>query len=320
MKAFGSLAACAAWLISSTAIIVVNRTILVEKQFPYPMAVASMGMAVSGIAGFIVCDILRLVPPVKEMSVETYLWRVIPVGVAQGLAGWLSNGLYIYLTLSFIEMARATLPLFTMIALHFSGLETPTLSMVKAVVLTTVGCAVAAYGEVHLSFMGILEAGRLVMIQFMLIGLEYHPLQGIKLIAPGAVGSLLLLSSIYELPSMVANNAGRIVLDNLPLFATAACLGLVVNLMSMTIIKLSSATTLKVLAAVRGPLVVLSGVILLSEVVTGIEAVGYMIALAGFTWYQQIKIQQDMGKSKQEEPTKKDEDRQLLLSPNLGFK
>ncbi len=47
----------------------------------------------------------------------------------------------------------------------------------------------------------------------------------------------------------------------------ACTLGLAVNWLSNLVIKISSATTVKLLAAVRGPLVVLSGVMLFAETV-----------------------------------------------------
>ncbi|GFH30069.1 TPT domain-containing protein, partial [Haematococcus lacustris] len=69
------------------------------------------------------------------------------MGAAQGVAIWLSNKLYTLLTVAFIEMARAMLPLITLAALWLASLETPTLEHIKAVSLTGVGCAISAYGE-----------------------------------------------------------------------------------------------------------------------------------------------------------------------------
>ncbi len=56
--------------------------------------------------------------------------------------------MYFYLTVAFIEMSRASLPVTTMVALWLAKLETPTAAVIRAVCLTAVGCAVAAYGEV----------------------------------------------------------------------------------------------------------------------------------------------------------------------------
>jgi hypothetical protein len=59
-----------------------------------------------------------------------------------------------------------------------------------------------------------------------------------------------------------------IVARHLPEFAAAATLGLAVNFLSNLIIKTSSATTVKLLAAVRGPIVVLAGVLMFAETVS----------------------------------------------------
>eukprot|EP00798_Chlamydomonas_sp_ICE-L_P019399 gene19399-26052_t len=298
MHTVATLAACASWVIASTSAIVANRVILVEKDFPYPMAVASMGMAVSGIAGIIACDVLKLAPPVTDLSPKYYFTRILPVGVAQGIAGWLSNTLYLYLTVSFIEMARASLPLFTLLALHFSKLETPAIAGVKAVCLAAMGCCIVASVEVHLTVVGIIFL--LSSLLLLLVGSDYHPLQGLKLISPGAVVCLLVMSAVSELPSMIVSGAGSVVLANFPLFCTAASLGLIVNMLSMVIIKLVviikllSATTVQVLASVRGPLVVVLGALVFKETVTGLEVVGYAIALTGFIWYQHGKLQQTL--------------------------
>jgi hypothetical protein len=48
----------------------------------------------------------------------------------------------------------------------------------------------------------------------------------------------------------------------------------------------------QVLAAVRGPIVVLLGVMLFAEFVSVLEFVGYSIALAGFVWYNFAKVAQ----------------------------
>ncbi|GIL76150.1 hypothetical protein Vretimale_5718 [Volvox reticuliferus] len=293
-KLFGALGACLLWLTCSSSIILVNKYIMVDLKFKYPMAVAAMGMGFASVATYVYCDLLKRVPPTIGVDTKFYWTRIFPVGACQGLTLFLGNQMYFYLTVAFIEMSRASLPVTTMVALWLARLETPTSAVIRAVCLTAVGCGIAAYGEVHLTLVGALlaasnlsmESLRLVMTQYLLVGCDMHPLQSLKYIAPAATLTLLVGSAIREYPSMVANKALSIVTSNPVHFLMAAVLGLVVNILGVTIIKLSSATTLKVLAAVRGPIVVMCGVMLFSEAVTVIEFVGYSIALAGFIWYQ----------------------------------
>ncbi|GFH28487.1 TPT domain-containing protein, partial [Haematococcus lacustris] len=219
------------------------------------------------------------------------------MGAAQGVAIWLSNKLYTLLTVAFIEMARAMLPLITLAALWLASLETPTLEHIKAVSLTGVGCAISAYGEVALSTLGLIcvalnfaiEAGRMVMMQFLVQGRDIHPWQTLKLMTLPATLMLLAMSAALELQDMRRQGAGRIIIEQWPFFAAAGTLGLAVNILANVIIKLSSATTVKLLGAVRGPMLVLTGVLLFAETVTPLQFVGYSLALAGFVWYNLAK-------------------------------
>ncbi|KAG2493819.1 hypothetical protein HYH03_008037 [Edaphochlamys debaryana] len=293
-RMFKTAGACVLWLVCSSTIILVNKYLMVDLNFKYPMAVAAMGMGFASVACFVWCDLLRMVAPAVGVDNRFYWSRIFPVGACQGLTLFLGNMMYFYLTVAFIEMSRASLPVTTMIALWLARLETPTAAVIRAVCLTALGCAIAAYGEVHLTLVGgmlvisnlTMESLRLVMTQYLLVGCDMHPMQSLKYIAPAATLTLVVGSAIREYPTMLAENAWQIFLRNPWFFLLAACMGLVVNVLGVVIIKLSSATTLKVLAAVRGPIVVMCGVMLFAEAVTLIEFVGYSIALGGFIWYQ----------------------------------
>ncbi len=50
---------------------------------------------------------------------------------------------------AFIEMARAGLPLFTLLGLWAARVEIPTNEHIQAVSLSGVGCGISAYGEVR---------------------------------------------------------------------------------------------------------------------------------------------------------------------------
>ena len=83
-----------------------------------------------------------------------------------------------------------------MIALFVAGLEVPGKRLILAVLLIAVGTAIASYGEVNMSVVGVLcmlasetfEATRLVMTQILLVGLKFHPSK-----------KLLFASDLYRL-------------------------------------------------------------------------------------------------------------------------
>lgn len=123
-------------------------------------------------------------------------------------------------------------------------------------------------------------------------------MQTLKFIAPSATLCLVVSSYIQEYPRMKATGALSIPWAHPLFFCMAASLGLVVNVLGIMIIKLSSATTLKVLAAVRGPIIVLAGVTLFQEHVSMLEFFGYCIALVGFVWYNHAKATQALAAPK----------------------
>ena len=78
---------------------------------------------------------------------------------------------------------QAFTPIVTMAALFIAALEVPNARLISAVTLIAIGTAIASYGEVNLSVLGVtfmfmsesFEATRLVMTQVLLVGLKFHP-------------------------------------------------------------------------------------------------------------------------------------------------
>lgn len=78
---------------------------------------------------------------------------------------------------------QAFTPIITMLALFIARLEDPSRRLVTAVLLIALGTAMASYGELNLSWLGLafmfasetFEAVRLVMTQMLLVNLKFHP-------------------------------------------------------------------------------------------------------------------------------------------------
>ncbi len=82
---------------------------------------------------------------------------------------------------------QAFTPVITMAALFMAGLESPTRPMVTSVLVIAAGTALSALGEVRFDAAGVVlmfvseaaEAVRLVMTQYLLVGLKMGPFEGV---------------------------------------------------------------------------------------------------------------------------------------------
>lgn len=89
-----------------------------------------------------------------------------------------------------------------MVALFIAQLETPTARLVSSVLLIALGTAMASYGELNFSVIGVLfmflsetfESIRLVMTQILLVGLKFHPSEPRRPILLYGVSSAPLIS------------------------------------------------------------------------------------------------------------------------------
>ncbi|DBA82230.1 TPA: hypothetical protein ACH3X2_000503 [Trebouxia sp. C0005] len=299
-KKVAAVVACLVYMTISSALIVLNQQLMNEDGFRYPMALSGLGMGFSAVASYIACNVLRVVEIKRKMTMRFYMLRIMPVGLFMALTLHFGNTVYLYLTVSFIQMLKAFTPIATMVALFVAGLEFPGKRLILAVLLIAVGTAIASYGEVNLSVVGVLcmlasetfEATRLVMTQILLVGLKFHPIEGLMYLAPACFVWLMAGVAVVEWPAMRDNHALQLILNKPAWYFAAAAMGFCVNLLAYMVIQTASSLTLKVLGTIKNAIVVWIGIIFLQELVTKLQGFGYAVSLVGFFLYNYIKMQQ----------------------------
>lgn len=292
----------AMWMVVSSGLILLNKYLLKDLHFHYPMALSALGMVTSSFAACITTHVLRLVERKRSVSRRMWVTHMLPVGLFMALSLQLGNYAYLKLTVAFIQMLKALCPVMTLIAMAIARLLLPTMPLCGSVLLISFGVVMSSYGEVNLSIIGLsamlgseaAEALRLVITQILLVGYKFHPIEGLLYLAPACSFWLLVGCYVWELTSMVEEGAFEIMADNPVLFMTAGVLGFGVNVLSLCVIRLGSGLTLKVLAIMQNTLLVVVSATFLQEVVTGLQFAGYAVTMVGFLWYQAVFVPPDV--------------------------
>lgn len=294
------LALCLTYMVIGPALILLNKYILQDLSFPYPMFLSGLGVLVSGIVAQLLVRFGYVqLHPTRREAVEGALWykRVLPVGLAHAGTLAFGNTVYLFLGVGFIQMLKSFTPVIIMITAYLARIETPSRPTIASIVVISLGTAMTCSFTPQLSILGLIvmfaaeatEAIRLVLTQFLLQNLKFGVVEGQYVLAPASAFWLFLASFCYELPHMIENKAFDTISEHPATFLAASTMGLGVNFLTYFVIQATSSLTMKVLGTVRNIFTIIIGVIFYSEAVTIHEGLGYSVALIGFVGYNMSK-------------------------------
>ena len=91
------------WICTSAAVILFNKYILTKTGFKFPITLTAIHMLFGSVLSFLLCRVCKLFPTLG-MTGRDYLHYVAPIGVLFALVLSLANGVYLYLSVSFIQV------------------------------------------------------------------------------------------------------------------------------------------------------------------------------------------------------------------------
>lgn len=86
-------------------LILVNKHLLVDLKFHYPLTVALSGMCSSFVFSYIACKRYGI-SKAQGIDAAAYVRTILPIGVCMALTLHLGNLVYFYLSVSFIQMLK----------------------------------------------------------------------------------------------------------------------------------------------------------------------------------------------------------------------
>jgi len=292
---------CAVYLIIGPTLIVVNRQILKELHFNYPMFLSGLGLLFTSIVTMSVVGLGWVKLEQRErVTLPFACFNLMPVGAAMACTLSFGNAVYLHLPVGYIQMLKAFTPVVTLTLLCLSRIEVPSRRVALSVGGICVGTAVASLGEGQLSSLGLLimllaevsEAVRLVLAQKLLKNFKMGVIEGQFWMSPISSVWLFGGAAVLELPDILRTQAYLIPKAHPWHFALAASLGFCVNMAAFLVIKSTGSVMLKVLGTARNAGLVVFGALVLGEAVTATELCGYAMSLAAFGAYNYYRMKE----------------------------
>ncbi|KAL3682607.1 hypothetical protein R1sor_000629 [Riccia sorocarpa] len=312
----------AIWIFLSFTVIIFNKYILDKKMYnwPFPISLTMIHMGFCSSLAFLLVRVFKFVEPVA-MTRELFTSSVVPIGALFSLSLWLSNSAYIYLSVSFIQMLKALMPVAVYsigVMLKREAFKSQTMANMVAI---SVGVAIAAYGEAKFDAWGVFlqlgavafEATRLVLIQILLTskGISLNPITSLYYVAPCCFAFLSIPWFIIEYPQLLAKGTGTGDLDFVVFGMNSAC-AFALNLSVFLLVGKTSALTMNVAGVVKDWLLIAFSWSVIMDRVTTINLAGYGIAFLAVCYYNHAKLQGMKAKEATKKVSQTDEEIGLL--------
>ncbi|CAL5412929.1 unnamed protein product [Camellia sinensis] len=292
------------YIILSSGVILYNKWVLSPKyfNFPFPITLTMIHMGFSGVVAFFLVRVFKVVSPVK-MTFEIYATCVIPISAFFASSLWFGNTAYLHISVAFIQMLKALMPVATFVMAVLCGTDKLRWDVFLNMVLVSVGVVVSSYGEIHFNVVGTVyqvtgifaEALRLVLTQVLLQkkGLTLNPITSLYYIAPCSFMFLFVPWFFLENPGMEVSQ----IQFNFWIFFSNAICALALNFSIFLVIGRTGAVTIRVAGVLKDwILIALSTVVFPESTITGLNIIGYAIALCGVVMYNYLKVK-DVGSS-----------------------
>ena len=292
------------WAIASSSLIFLNKHLMSEADFHYPMILCSMGVVASWTisVGLISLGIstVQTKKGQTQITARWYATHILPIGMFAALSLGFGNYVYLYLSVSFIQMLKACVPAVTLFVMFCAGLERLDAKVLLGVAVLTIGTTLSAYGEIDFKWIGVVmmvtsefcEAIRMAVLQYLLGNLKFELIEGLYWFSPASLACLFIGIMWLEMPAFVRENGVGKIMESPSLYICAALLGFLVNYLTLGVIKSTSGLTFKVLGQAKNTAVILISVMVFGSQVTSLQIVGYTISMAGFYVYQMAKMEQ----------------------------
>ncbi|PKY03735.1 TPT-domain-containing protein [Aspergillus campestris IBT 28561] len=283
------------WITLSGSVILFNKWVLSAANFNFPLFLTTWHMAFSTAMTQILARFTHILDSRHKvpMTPRTYARAILPIGIMFSLSLICGNLAYLYLSVSFIQMLKATNVVVTLVATWSFGMAPVNFKVLGNVALIVVGIMIASFGEIKFDMFGFLvqiggiifEALRLVMVQRLLSSAEFKmdALVSLYYYAPACAFFNGVVTLFTEIPRMTMTDIYTLGISTLIANALVAFL---LNVSVVLLIGKTSAVVLTMAGILKDILLVVASILIFGDPVTSQQFLGYGIALVGLAYYK----------------------------------
>ncbi|KAK8016935.1 triose-phosphate transporter family-domain-containing protein [Apiospora rasikravindrae] len=285
----------ALWIAMSSSVILFNKWVLSSAEFNFPMFLTTWHMLFATAMTQLLARSTRLLDSRHQvpMTAATYRRAIVPIGVLFSLSLICGNLAYLYLSVSFIQMLKATNSVATLLTTWLFRIAPPNLKVLANVSVIVLGVVVASFGEIKFHMLGfiyqiagiVFEALRLVMVQRLLSSPDFKmdPMVSLYYYAPACAVINGVLTAFVELPRLGWADISAV---GVPLLVANAFVAFLLNVAVVLLIGKTSAVVLTMSGVLKDILLVAASMAIFRDPVTAQQFFGYAVALGGLVYYR----------------------------------
>ncbi|KNE64845.1 hypothetical protein AMAG_10180 [Allomyces macrogynus ATCC 38327] len=286
----------AVWIFFSSSVILYNKYILSTLDFAFPVFLTTWHLVFATIVTRILKSRTNLLPAAKNstMTWTKYMRSVVPIGLFFSGSLIFNNIAYLYLSVSFIQMLKATTPIVVLTLSFATGLKEPNMQLFLNVLGVVVGVVIASIGEIQFVFIGfacqaagiLFESARLVLVQKLMTE-QMDPLSSLYFFAPVCAVFNGIVFLFKEYPTMTWAD-----IEGLGAFTllSNASVALLLNFAVVFLIGCTSSLVLTLSGVLKDLILIVLSMVLFGSVTTLTQVVGYGIALTFLVRYKTLSI------------------------------
>ncbi|KAL6415908.1 DUF250 domain membrane protein [Ilyonectria robusta] len=283
-----------AWIVTSNFTILVNKWLINEAGFGYPILLTCWHLTFASIVTQVLARTTNLLRSRRNLPINARFFTrtILPIGIVSSGSLVCTNFVYFYLSVAFLQMVKASTPVVVLLVSWLWGIANPSMGDIGNILVIVAGVTLASLGEIQFSWIGlafqmvgiVFEAVRVVLLQVLVSGegLNMDPLVGLYYYAPICAAINFLVACVIEIPKFTVDGMTESAFFMLFISAPVAFM---LNLTSMALIGQTSAVVMSLAAIFKNILLVVCSVVIWHTTILPLQMTGYGIGLAGLMYY-----------------------------------